>query len=132
MLYIDQHKHIKSRADFFRALDNAIQLSKDLLKAASNDGAIASVLRQLEMIRTWTENGREPTKDERWKPQIGIILSREFETASDRQILDWAEVCKETEGYFCHWLDDEVYQTVDEDELPLFADEEDDVTHLLA
>ena len=132
MLYIDQNKHIKDRADFFRTLTEAIQASNDLLKVAPGDGAITSILRQLEMIRTWTENGREPTKEERWKPQIGVILMREFETESARQILDWAERCKEVESYFCHWLDDKTYQTVDEDELPLFAEDEDDKTHLMS
>jgi hypothetical protein len=130
MRYIDQHKHIKNRADFFRALAAAIQASNDLLKMAPGDGIVTSILRQLETIRTWTENGRQPTKDERWKPQIGLTLSREFETESDPRIIDWAELSREVEGYFGAWLDDATYQTVDEDELPDFPEEEDDVTHL--
>lgn len=79
MLYIDQHKFIKSRSDFFRALSDAIQASKDLLTRAPNDAPVTSVLRQLETIRTWTEHGREPTQEERWKPRIGLVLIREFE-----------------------------------------------------
>jgi hypothetical protein len=130
MRYIDQHKHIKSRADFFRILTVAIRASTDLLTVAPGDGRIMSVLRQLEMIRTWTDNGRDPTKEERWKTQIGVILMREFETEGDQRVIDWAELCKEVEGYFNLWVDDATYQTVDEDDLPDFPEDEDDVTHL--
>jgi hypothetical protein len=130
MLYVDQHKHIKNRSDFFRTLGAAIQASNDLLKVAPGDGRIMSVLRQLEMIRTWTDNGRDPTKEERWKLQIGVILMREFESEGDQRVADWAELSKEVEGYFNLWVDDATYQTVDEDDLPDFPEDEDDVTHL--
>lgn len=130
MLYIDQQKFIKSRSDFFRALSDAIQASKDLLTRAPNDAPVTSVLRQLETIRTWTEHGREPTQEERWKPRIGLVLLREFEAETDRQILDWANLSKEVEAYFRHWLDDATYQTADEDDLPDFPEEEDEQTHL--
>lgn len=130
MLYIDQHKHIKNRDDFFRVLAAAIQASNDLLKVAPGYGVVTSILRQLEAIRTWTEDGREPTKEERWGLQIGLILSREFETETAPQIRHWAELSQEVEGYFNAWLDDATYQAVDEDDLPDFPEEEDDVTHL--
>lgn len=131
MLYIDQQKHIKSRSDFFRILAAAIQASNDLLKVAPGDGRIESILRQLEMIRAWTDNGREPTKDERWKPQIGLILMREFETEGDQGVTNWAELCGEVAAYFRHWLNDATYLTVDEDDVPYFPEDEDDDTHLL-
>jgi len=130
MLYIDQHKRIKSRSDFFQALSEAIQASKDLLGIAPNDGAVTSVLRQLETIHMWTDNGREPTQEERWKPRIGLVLLREFETESDSRVLDWGGLSREVEGYFRHWLDDATYRTVDEDDLPDFPEEEDELTHL--
>jgi YD repeat-containing protein len=49
---------------------------------------------------------------------------------SDPRIIDWAELSREVEGYFGAWLDDATYQTVAEDELPDFPEDEDDVTHL--
>lgn len=130
MLYIDQHEHIKSRSDFFRVLAEAIRASDDLLKVAPGDGRMASVLRELDMIRAWTDNGRGPTKEQRWKLQIGLILTREFETEGDQRVMEWAQLCREVEGYFNLWLDDAIYQTVDEDDLPDFPEEEDDLTHL--
>jgi hypothetical protein len=100
LLYIDQQKHIKGRADFFRTLAAAIQSSNDLLRVAPDDGRIMSVIQQLEMIRTWTDNGREPAKEERWQPQIGRILAREFDTEGDRRVIDWAELCGEVAHTF--------------------------------
>jgi hypothetical protein len=131
MRYIDQQRHIKGRADFFRTLAAAIQSSNELLKGAPDDGRITSVLQQLEMIRRWTDNGREPTKEERWQPQIGRILAREFDTEGDRRVMDWAELSGEVAAYFRHWLDDATYRAADEDDVPYFPEDEDDVTHLL-
>jgi len=85
MLYIDQHKHIKNRADFFRTLAEAIQASNDLLARAPGDGSVTSILRQLETIRTWTDNGRDPTKEERWKTKTtSRIWSSELGAAGAR------------------------------------------------
>jgi hypothetical protein len=130
MRYIDQHSHIKNRADFFAALARGIQSSVDLLKVAPGDQGVTSILGQLETIRSWTNNDREPTKDERWKTRIGLMLTREFDSVTDPRIVDWAELAREVEGYFIHWLDDATYQRVDGDELPIHPMEEDDVTHL--
>ena len=131
MLYIDQQKHIKNRADFFTALASAIQASNDLLERAPGDGGVTSIRQQLETLRTWTENGREPTKEERWKPKIGLQLFRAYETESDPQVLAWVELCGEVASYFCHWLDDATYLTADEYDVPDFEEAEDDVTHLV-
>jgi hypothetical protein len=75
MLYIDTHEHIKSRADFFTALAKAINATNDLLKIAPVDISLTSILRQLEMIRLWTENGREPTKEERRRYPFAIAAA---------------------------------------------------------
>jgi hypothetical protein len=116
--YVDQQKHIKNRADFFRTLAAAIHASKDLLKLAPGDGSVTSILRQLEMIQG------------RWKPKIGLQLSREFEDATDPKIIHWVELTAEVAAYFRHWFDDATYPTVDEDDVPYFPEDEDDVTHL--
>jgi hypothetical protein len=86
MLYIDQHKHIKSRADFFSAMARAIDESLELLKVAPADGVVTAILRQLETIRAWTDQGREPTQEERWKPRIGLLVMRELEWVTDPRI----------------------------------------------
>lgn len=130
MLHIDEYRHIKSRADFFRALEKAIRESEDLLKVAPGYGPVESILRQLETIRSWTANGRQPTKEERWKPQIGLILSREFASPPTDQIAGWADLAGDVAMYFRHWLDDATFQTVDDGDVPSFPEDEDDETHL--
>jgi hypothetical protein len=47
-------------------------------------------------------------------------------------IIAWVELTGEVAAYFRHWLDDATYQTVDEDNVPYFAEDEDDVTPLLS
>jgi hypothetical protein len=130
MRLIDQHHHIKKRADFFAALDKAIAQGEDLLKVAPGYGPVESIVRQLEAIRAWTAAGREPTKEERWKPQIGLILTREF-ASPPPEISDWVDLSGDVASYFRHWFDDAIFQTVDEDDVPYFAEDEDDQTHLI-
>jgi hypothetical protein len=130
MLHIDEYHHIRNRAGFFQALSKAIQESTDLLKVAPGYGPIESVLRQLETIQVWTASGRQPTKEERWKPQIGLILSREFSSPPTDQLAAWADLVGDVEMYFRHWLDDATFQTVDDEDVPTFAEDEDDETHL--
>lgn len=129
MLLIDQYKHIKSRADFFKALDAALRETEALLKQTP-DATIAAIEKQLRAIEGWTANGREPTKQERWSTNIGLRLSREFANVPDPKIEAWSELCNEVEGYFNAWLEDPVFQTVDDEELPDFEEEEDEDTHL--
>jgi len=47
MLLIDQFKHIKNRADFLVALEDAIQRTQDLMKPGPSGPAEGSILRQL-------------------------------------------------------------------------------------
>jgi hypothetical protein len=130
MLLIDQYRHIKKRSDFFPALDKAIQGGLDLLKLAPGYGSVESIVRQLEMVRAWTANGRQPTKDERWKPQIGLILTREF-ASPPPEIADWVDLAGDVASYFRHWFEDATFQSVDEDDVPYFPEDEDDQTHLI-
>jgi hypothetical protein len=130
MRLIEQFHHFKTRAEFFPALDKAIQQSVDLLQAMPDYGQIESILSQLEMIRVWTANGRQPTKDERRKPQIDVILDREFASAPNDQLAAWADLAGDVAAYFTWWLEDATFQAVDEDDVPSFPEDEDDETHL--
>jgi hypothetical protein len=59
-----------------------------------------------------------------------VRLFREFADVPDPRIDAWSELCKEVEGYFNCWLEDPVFQTVDELDLPDFEEDEDETTHL--
>jgi len=129
MLLIDQYKHIKGRADFFEALDRALRDTEALLKQTP-DATVAAVEKQLRAIEGWTANGRAPTQRERWSTDIGLRLSRELANVPEPKIEAWCELCSEVEGYFNVWLEDPVFRTVDDEELPDFEEDEDPDTHL--
>lgn len=48
--------------------------------AEPEDGAIASVKRQLEAVHGWTRGGRCPAQDEKDQFNFGAIASRELDT----------------------------------------------------
>ena len=120
-LWIDYFQHIKARRDFFPALDQAIQRTHDLLKKAPGDPYLTSILRQLDAMKGWTANGRDPTRAERKSLTIGQILVREFEPAPTDEIEDWTKLVREVKGYFEEWLTDQRFQSIDEDDLDPFA-----------
>lgn len=119
-LLIDEFKYIKSRRDFFVALDEALKRTRALLALSPVDPNLASVLKQLEAIMNWTANGREPTKQERESLTVGRILVREFEPAQTDEIESWMKIVGEVVGYFDDWLDDVTFSTIDTDDMDDF------------
>jgi len=95
-----------------------------------NTPAEGSILRQLQMIQQWTANGRQPTKEDRWKPTILLRLTREFEGVMDPVWADWVDRVGDVAYYFERWYEDSVFQTVRTDQIPHFPEKEDDVTRL--
>jgi hypothetical protein len=59
-----------------------------------------------------------------------VRLLREFDNVQDDQIDDWVKLCREVASYFCWWLDDPTFRSVDENDVPDFPEDEDDETHL--
>jgi|SRR6187401_3075099 hypothetical protein len=130
MRLIDQFKHVKNRADFFVALDDAIQRTQVLMEPGPHGAAEGSILRQLQVIQQWTANGRQPKKEERWKPTILLRLAREFEGVMDPVWEDWVQRVGQVALYFQLWLEDSLFKTAETGQIPYFPEDEDDVTHL--
>jgi hypothetical protein len=72
---------IRSRADFFRVLDEALKGILDRLTKVPNLGAYQIIENELDAMKRWTANGRTPTQDERDRVDIGVITIRELEPA---------------------------------------------------
>jgi hypothetical protein len=113
---------INSRADFFRVLGEATDLAARL--AAQQPGfAVAQViLKQLQAMKGWTENGREPATEERGRISIGVIALREFENAEGplRELGDKLSILN---NYFDDWPTDEKAASATDDD---FWDDDDD------
>ncbi len=96
---------INSRADFFRVVDEALDMTADRL-SQTVFAPLASIARQLEAIKAWTAGGREPTLDERRKVSIGLIATRELEPAASADDAAYLTRLYEIDGYFSDWLSD--------------------------
>ncbi len=102
----DEFKHITSRVDFFRALDEAVRETNDRLAHEPNHPHLEAILVQLDNIKRWTADGREPTEDERYSTTIGQVLFRELESGPTDEVHRYVEHTREVEGYFQEWPDD--------------------------
>jgi hypothetical protein len=118
--YISEFEHIKSRKDFFVALDEALKRTRELGSIGAPDPSMGSILRQLEAVKGWTANDRQPTLAERKSLTAGRILVREFEPAPTDEIYDWVTLVREVTGYFSDWLDDATFATIDTDDMDDF------------
>jgi hypothetical protein len=108
-------KHLfPDRAGFLDALDRAIVDTRRLGGAPPGFPPLESILYQLEMIRLWTANGRQPTRDERRSITIGLIVVRELEPAATDELYDYTELIHEISFYFKLWWDDAEWAAMDD------------------
>ena len=71
---------LQSFEDFDRLLA-ATRLEIDrLVQAEPDEGALASVQRQLAAVHAWTRDGREPGQGEKDTLNFGMIASRALDT----------------------------------------------------
>lgn len=71
---------LKNFEDFDRLLAESRAAVDAMSSAEPEDGAIASVKRQLDALHGWTRGGRCPTQDEKDRLNFGLIASRELDT----------------------------------------------------
>lgn len=111
------YRHIQGRADFQPLLDHLIQETKKLLPAKVGERpAIESIVRQLDAIRRWTANDRDPTVDERKSISLGKVVVRELEPAPDKDIAVLNEQLLELADYVKRWLTDREMAAFDTDD----------------
>jgi hypothetical protein len=65
--------------EFDALLADACAQVQKMAEAEPDDGAIASVKRQLDAVYAWTRGGRSPTQDEKDQLNFGLIASRELD-----------------------------------------------------
>ena len=71
---------LKSFEEFDRLLATARAELAAMSTAEPDDGAIASVKRQLDAVYGWTRGGRCPAQDEKDQLNFGHIASRELDS----------------------------------------------------
>ena len=114
---------INSRADFHRVLREALDATQRNLSKQPNYAVMQRVHTELESMKKWTENGREPSKSERKSVDVGLIAAREFENAKgELAVLVDKLYC--LNNYFEAWPTDEKATTATDEDF--FEDDEDD------
>jgi hypothetical protein len=114
-----QHAHLQGRDDFFRLLGVLLPLARDRARQAPNFKPFVSIVRQLEAIEEWTENARDPSKDERKSINVGRVISREIETETADEDKYYDQL-GELVFYFKHWLDDQEWLALDDSDVATF------------
>ena len=79
MLTTAMPSSLKTFEDFDLTLASARAELEAMFKAEPDDGAIASVRRQLDTLYGWTRGGRCPSQDEKDQLNFGQIASRELD-----------------------------------------------------
>jgi hypothetical protein len=95
------HGKIDTRAEFHAVLLEAIRDGKALLDTRPSDDTIETIVRQLEAVANWSENGRKPSKDERDSIDIGARASRELR--SDEEAFAWTRSLHALSAYIERW-----------------------------
>jgi hypothetical protein len=72
---------INSRGDYLRVLREALDITQRILAKQPNYPVMQRIHTELDAMKKWTENGREPSKSERQSVDVGLIAAREFEDA---------------------------------------------------
>jgi hypothetical protein len=95
------HGTIESRAEFYSMLLEAIRDGKALLDTRPSDDTIETIVRQLEAVVSWSENGRKPSQDERESIDIGARAARELR--SDEEAFAWTRSLHALSAYIARW-----------------------------
>jgi hypothetical protein len=97
---------INCRKDFFDQLDAARALSVALVKKLPHQNPLKYVAKQLDDIAAWTRNQRSPSEKERKSVFMALVLSKEYETTDDDDILALRDLISGLDAYATFWPDD--------------------------
>ena len=95
--------YVRSRAEFFTVLESTLEEVSALIETEATVGLWKTIKAQLEAMAEWAADGRDPTKEERNRITIGIIVVRELEPAYDPVIYQLTQRLHELSGYFYNW-----------------------------
>ena len=106
---------IDSRIDYQRVLREAMDIVRGILARTPENGTMQHIDKELDAMRRWTENGREPSHTERSRIDVGLVAVRELSEAAG-EVGDLAEKLSALNNYFEDWpTDDEAANATDDD-----------------
>jgi hypothetical protein len=106
---------IGSRAEYHRVLREATEIARRILAQSPNDGTMKRIHKQLDAMKRWTDNGREPSSSERRNIDVGLLAARELSEATGEGAELAQKLCA-LNNYFEDWpTDDEAASATDDD-----------------
>src|SRR3984957_10625392 len=97
---------INSRVGFRRVLREATGFWAPGLGAPPDDPIMKQILKELDAMKRWSENGRTPTEGERKRINVGLIAARELSETTG-EVNKFAEKLSSLNNYFEDWPTDE-------------------------
>jgi hypothetical protein len=94
---------IHNREDFFRILASTTREIDDFAAREPAYPIWGVLQRQLHAMRAWTENGADPTPEQRNRVSIGLVAARELEPAPDAAMEDLVTRLHLLNYYWRHW-----------------------------
>jgi hypothetical protein len=111
---------IDSRVGYHRVLGDATEIVRRILAGTPKNPIMLHIHKQLDAMRRWTENGREPSHSERSSIDVGLIAARELSEEAG-EVGELAGRLFALNNYFEDWpTDDEAANATDDD---FFEDE---------
>jgi hypothetical protein len=96
---------IDSRIDFHQVLSDAIDIVRRLVAQNPDDGLMLRIEKELNAMRLWTENGRDPSLSERASIDVGLVAARELAEA-EGQVGELRSKLFALNNYFEDWPTD--------------------------
>jgi hypothetical protein len=94
---------ITSRQEFRDRVDKAMAALGKQMQQTPRFDPYESVEMQLDALKRWTADGREPTDDERARINMGLIVIREFDPEPDEELYDLMQDLHQIQGYVDVW-----------------------------
>jgi len=97
---------INSRTDFHRMLREALNLTEHILSASPTYVVMQVIQKQLDAMKRWTDNSRDPTESERTSIDVGLLAVRELSDGPG-EMAELADKLMVLNNYFEDWPTDE-------------------------
>ncbi len=111
------NQHLQRRSDFQPLLERLIAETNAQVAHSPTWRVLTSIQAQLQAMRTWTADGRDPLPEERARISIGMLVVRELEPGMPAELAPYASALIEITDYFKRWPSDAARAEVDEDDL---------------
>jgi len=96
---------IDSRAHFFRVLGEATDLARRILASSPGYEVMLRIEKELSAMKQWTDDGREPSEEERQSIDVGLVAVRELD-GGPYELQQLADKLHVLNAYFEDWPTD--------------------------